>query len=1322
MPRTTLLTHDVGTEAKVREALVQCPDETVCNFMLGGTPHTATKANGRVTCAAVTVRSTHPSQLEVTDDEVHRFVQTVGRFSIPQEYDRRILPKGLTVRLALNERRAESKPPELYVLSRKNGGFFDVQACGVNYSNRNMGGAARKEPEHSGDIERAVDGERWLEHRLTGLGYKDGEVLLTGYNQKKCVDFGTAVLCIVDHETKTVHMDVFYNRAEEIGRNSTFQVVAAIIASEGGQFFTYLSIPSTEGETAFKSATTIPSLRDDMQVMRDARAAVEEAKTQYARDEAARAQRLTGQMDAESAARTAVVLPPPPRRPVAAGAVDCVYVITPGAEELGTGKTCIFVGPNGLQTQPVPSGTPQSFAGLPTYLTQALSPGYTLTSTAVYARSAMSSSERLPVSHRIVVGLTEQAIKDGQRHQLSKFHNTLFLMTSPKTEHFQGEALIKELRANIVSAMGDGSWLVVKSKNAAGKTQWLHCAGGMDGLHSLGEDVTSAVNKLLGNPKRRLPAGASVTEEVMISEPFQHELVHYAELPALLKEWLSDEDVLQDYLRKKETVQWLQRVTATLQVLSEEAVMELVAACGRVQKELVAEYGDSSTTPSSTQAFSPADIGTDAYKTYTAELTKQQSQRRGYARRLQTLLKTHLYDQMQNAGSSGTGRLGVGPKLAARADAVHTTKAVYKELCQDREKMVEYFEEREATMTLVLPTRADVWHQAKAAALEDKYVRPFVETGGNGRRYEANLGGLDTGLLTDNGLNHPNHPLARTNGEWTSAGPDGADYYGADRAYLYIPFFPSLDEDTNHFDGSAATWSLREDVSVTLQMLASLIAAPTVSTRDLASMEPDDPRVMRWVSRFLGDLMLEMTQRSTSNTPMEGEHQTMCKRLAVLQACAWGTGIEKVTSGMCFFSSSARPKSFPFVPSQWRELAQFLYGTLRLTDWTHLYARGAEWLRVLGVNRHFIQKKVAGTLRDAKDAARKAARAKQGDIKQALESAEHHRDGAACLEPLLAFGVPPTSESLERYRYLDGYDCFRKPRDRQRAEFCLLSGCGIASVKLTGMRKFLDEDEKAWTVELAVKVLCLGKTVKGLKCVWNRLSTEQRGTLWEKAPKVLYHFLGDSLLERTLSKPTPTNLLQFSKMVAAQPKISMMEKSAMRKVVTWVRETFGARKEACYHFPYFYPDWETQAAAASSPTASSPAAASTAGPDAASSEGTLAQPVVVTLSQRRAAVEETLAPMLPADDWADVREVLHAGPRTPKLMAYALGMEVTLWHAFNAFYGWTAETWADAMLAALEDPLAPDVEARIAKAMPARPLVAGQALRDAQGLLMGGER
>ena len=366
----------------------------------------------------------------------------------------------------------------------------------------------------------------------------------------------------------------------------------------------------------------------------------------------------------------------------------------------------------------------------------------------------------------------------------------------------------------------------------------------------------------------------------------------------------------------------------------------------------------------------------------------------------------------------------MGPKLAARADAVHTTKAVYKELCQDREKMVEYFEEREATITLVLPTTGDVWHQAKAAALEDKYVRPFVETGGNGRRFEANLGGLDTGLLTDNGLNHP---TIRWPGRTASGQrPVRRRRFLRRRQGLSVhPFFPSLDEDTNNFDGSAATWSLREDVSVTLQMLASLIAAPTVSTRDLASLEPDDPRVMRWVSRFLGDLMLEMTQRSTSNTPTEGEHQTMCKRLAVLQACAWGTGIEKLTSGMAFFSSSARPKSFPFVPSQWRELAQFLYGTLRLTDWTHLYERGAEWLRVLGVNRHFVQKKVAGILRDAKDAARKAARAKQGNIKQALDSAVHHRDGAACLEPLLAFGVPPTSASLERYRYLDGYDCFR---------------------------------------------------------------------------------------------------------------------------------------------------------------------------------------------------------------------------------------------------------------------------------------------------------
>ena len=40
------------------------------------------------------------------------------------------------------------------------------------------------------------------------------------------------------------------------------------------------------------------------------------------------------------------------------------------------------------------------------------------------------------------------------------------------------------------------------------------------------------------------------------------------------------------------------------------------------------------------------------------------------------------------------------------------------------------------------------------------------------------------------------------------------------------------------------------------------------------------------------------------------------------------------------------------------------------------------------------------------------------------------------------------------------------------------------------------------------------------------------------------------------------------------------------------------------------------------------------------------------------------------------------------------------------------------VLAALEDPLAPDIEARIAEAMPVRPLVAGAALPDAQGLLM----
>ena len=173
------------------------------------------------------------------------------------------------------------------------------------------------------------------------------------------------------------------------------------------------------------------------------------------------------------------------------------------------------------------------------------------------------------------------------------------------------------------------------------------------------------------------------------------------------------------------------------------------------------------------------------------------------------------------------------------------------------------------------------------------------------------------------------------------------------------------------------------------------------------------------------------------------------------------------------------------------------------------------------------------------------------------------------------------------------------------------------------MRKFLDEDEKEWTIELAVKVLCLGKTVKGLKCVWNRLSTGQRGTLWEKAPKVLYHFLGGSLLERTLSKPTPTNLLQFSKMAAAQPKGADGE-AAMRKVVTWVRETFGARKEACYHFPYFYPDWETQAAA-SSPS-HEPSCGIHHGPNAGEAvSGDAGTAVGRHALQRRAVVEETLA-------------------------------------------------------------------------------------------------
>ena len=107
---------------------------------------------------------------------------------------------------------------------------------------------------------------------------------------------------------------------------------------------------------------------------------------------------------------------------------------------------------------------------------------------------------------------------------------------------------------------------------------------------------------------------------------------------------------------------------------------------------------------------------------------------------------------------------------------------------------------------------------------------------------------------------------------------------------------------------------------------------------------------------------------------------------------------------------------------------------------------------------------------------------------------------------------------------------------------------------------------------------------------------------------------------------------------------------------------------------------------------------------------------VATYAQRCAAVVKTVGPMLDANDRADVLEILNAGPRTPQLIAYALGMKVDLWHAFNALFGWTTQTWADGMLVALEDPLGP-IERILAEAMPARPLT-HQALTQAKGGLL----
>lgn len=1320
---TTLLTSGLGSDDAVRTMLANVPDGTSLRYPKGTTAelYQATKTNGHVTITPVAHGHRGNNTREVvTDEAVLRIVESVGVW-IKSGYTHIVLPKGTSQTVPMGT--------EMEIYSRNNKGFFDGEVrtlaknpgvC-ANYKTLNTGGAARQQLEHMGDKKLAVDNKKWLKHIIKGLGHEDAAVLITGYQGKKCVDFGLAVLCLIDHENRIVYVDPLYNNEEEIGKQATFQIPAVILANSSSSpspsapgTFTYLSISSTEGVTAFDSDVTIPNLTYATTAVRDAFGQIALAKAQHRREMEARRARLTG--TAVPSAPT-----PPPASPVPVSttdAHDCLYVVAPGAESLvPSGKPCLYITDKGLST--TREATAAEELTSPLYISQALSPGYTLRTTKAHARITVSSAETLPRGVRIVVALTEASIRDGHRSFMGYIHNTLFLLASSKAADCRGAALVEKLQANIVSALGDGSWLVVQTKDAEGQTEWLHCVGSMDGPHATGEVVTAAVNKLLANPRRRLPE-ASVTDRLMVTSPFHHQLAPYEEVPAFVKALLEEENALTDHHQKQETCKWLDRVTTTLQVLSREATMELVAACGHVEQELVSE---TMRTVENT-SFCVEDVGTEAYEAWKA-IRKHAL---GRANAIKTLLKTHLYDKMLNRGSSGTGRLGVGPKLAARATAIQKNSAAYAELSNDPIRMSEYLEKHDDRLLAVpFAITTSALHQSNVAMRKGKYISPLAAASANGRTFEASLGALDAALLTDNALRYPDHPLARPKGEWVPGGPDAADYYDGGYGFLYLLLFSSLekgigkvaaDGTTMPLDCSTAKKSLEVDVSFTIQMLATMVAKPTASTRDLPPLALDDPKVLRWVGRFLGDVMLRLARRSSSNGPTEGEYQTMCKRLAVLQLCVWGTGAaETVTSGMCFFSSSARPKDFAYVPSQWRELAQFLYTTLKLTDWTHLYERSANWLRSLGINRRFVQKKVACHVREAKDKARQTARTKQGNIKQQLESVGYHRIVAECFQQVMRVGeVDPVL--LERCRYLGErkenrqHDCFHTARSRRRTTYRLLHGDDPASLPVAGMRSQMDKATEC-TAATVAEWECFGKHRKDLKDVWHRLTQEERGELWKMAPTVLARCLGEDLLTRTLSKPTPPNVAHFAKTDDALA-VAVMRAPPMRKVVEWVRARHSHETVASYHFVYFFPDWDL-AATASDSVAATPTGAATTDEDTV--DATSLVETVSTPAQRRAAVEETLSPLVPAEDWADVREVLHAGPRAATLLATGLGMEPRLWHAFNAFHGWTLQSWADGLLVALEAPDALDVEDRIAAAMPARPLVAGT-FPNAQTLMM----
>ena len=1322
---TTLLTSGLGSDDAVRDTLANEPDGTSLVYPKGATGERfrATKSNGHVTIAPVTPTHHGDTREVVTDAAVLSLVGSVGVW-VTAGYTPIVLQKGASQTVPMGT--------EIEIYSRNNKGFFDgevrtlAQTPGVcaNYQAMNTGGAARQQLEHMGDKKVSVNRKTWLKHIIKGLGHEDAAVLITGYEGKKCVDFGLAVLCLIDHENRIVYVDPLYNNEEEIGKQTTFQIPAVILAnssslspSSSARTFTYLSISSTEGVTAFDSDVTIPNLTYETTAVRDAFGQIALAKAQLRREMEARRARLTG--TAVPSAPT-----PPPAPPVSARSStwttdvhDCLYVVAPGAESLvPSGKPCLYITDKGLATTRDATATGELTS--PLYISQALSPGYTLRTTKAHARITVSSAETLPKGFRTVVALTEASIRDGHRSFMGYINNTLFLLASSKAADCRGAALVEKLQANIVSALGDGSWLVVQTKDAEGQTEWLHCAGSMDGPHATGEVVTKAVNTLLANPRRRLPE-ASVADRLMVTDPFHHQLAPYEEVPGLVKALLEEEDALTDHHQKQDTYKWLDRVTTTLRVLSREATMELVAACGQVERELVSETMRSvAKTP-----LRPEDVGTEAYEAW--KVARKRCL--GRANAIKTLLKTHLYDKMLNRGSSGTGRLGVGPKLAARAAAIQKNSAAYEELSKDPLRMSEHLEACEGMLAVPFAITTTALHQSNVAMRKGKYISPLAAASANGRTFEASLGSLDAALLTDNALRYPDHPLARPGGEWAPGGPDAADYYDGGYGFLYLLLFSSLesgidkvaaDGTTMPLDCSTANKSLEADVSFTIQMLATMVAKPTASTRDLPPLALNDPKVLRWVGRFLGDVMLRLARRSSSNGPTEGEYQTMCKRLAVLQLCVWGTGAaETVTSGMCFFSSSARPKDFAYVPSQWRELAQFLYTTLKLTDWTHLYERSANWLRSLGINRRFVQKKVARHVREAKDKARQTARAKQGDVKQQLESVDYHRIVAECFEQVMRGGeVDPVL--LERCRYLGErkenhqHDCFHTARSRRRTTYRLLHGDDPASLPVAGMRSKMDTATEC-TAATVAEWECFEKHRKDLKNVWNRLTQEERGELWAMAPKVLARCLGEDLLTRTLSKPTPPNVAHFAK-AGGGLAVAVMRAPPMRKVVEWVRERYSHETVASYHFVYFFPDWDL-AATASVSAAATPTGAATTDEDTADAASLVE--TVSTPAQRRVAVEETLSPLVPAEDWADVREVLHAGPRAAALLATGLGIEVRLWHAFNAFHGWTVQSWADGLLAALEAPDALDVEDRIAAAMPARPLVAGT-FPNAQTLMM----